>query len=427
MKNQRMTNLAAGVCLLSSVIIAAAESPSPVSLSAVFRVGAEEGDIRGLDNRALQAGVDYLASLGGGTLLVAPGQYQMRNALVLRSGVNVRGVPGKTILAACDGAETRLAADGDCNERQITLADSSGFRVGDGVSIQDSRKGGFEVTTATLTEQLDARTFRISAPLYLDYMVSDKASARLVFPLVGGWNVTNVVLEGLTIEGNRAHSQPLNGCRGGGIYLFECGQVTIRNCTVREYYGDGISFQVSQNVTVEDCHSENNAGLGLHPGSGSQHPIVRRNTSTGNGSDGLFVCWRVKYGVFEDNQICQNRGAGISIGHKDSDNVFRDNAIKSNAGAGILFREESEAMGAHRNLFEKNVVLDNGLAEHGKRETAPVVIRGVHNDLQFRNNTIGYSNPASAGTAGISLSPSSHGLRADENHFENVSKEVATP
>ena len=300
----------------------------------------------------------------------------MRNALTLRSGVHVVGVPGQTILAACDGLESPLAADGDCNERQITLQNPAGFRVGDGVSVQDQRKNGFEVTTATLVEQLDARTFRISAPLYLDYMVSDKASARLTFPVVGGWNVTNAIVEGLTIEGNRAHAQPLNGCRGGGIYLFESADVAIRHCTVQNYNGDGISFQVSQRIVVEDCQVENNAGLGLHPGSGSQNPVVRRNVSLRNGSDGLFVCWRVKHGVFEGNEIRENGGAGISIGHKDSDNVFRKNEVTANARSGVPFRSETEAMGAHRNVFENNVILDNGLGADGKLRAEPILIQG---------------------------------------------------
>ena len=154
---------------------------------ATVRVGTDAGDFRGNDQRVLQAAVDYVARLGGGTVSIGPGRYEMRNALNLRSGVHVVGVPGQTILAACDGLESPLAADGDCNERQITLQNPAGFRVGDGVSVQDQRKNGFEVTTATLVEQLDARTFRISAPLYLDYMVSDKASARLTFrSWVGG-------------------------------------------------------------------------------------------------------------------------------------------------------------------------------------------------------------------------------------------------
>lgn len=413
--------------ILALIVLLAAfpVSASPALGKAHIRVGIDQGDFRGADNRVLQAAVDYVAALGGGTVAIGPGRFVMRNALFLRNSVAVTGEPGKTILAACDGLESPLAMDGDCNERQITLANPEGFRVGDGVSVQDKRKGGFEVTTATLTEQIDARTFRISAPLYLDYMVADKANARLVFPVVGGWQVTNAVLAGITIEGNRAKAQPLNGCRGGGIYLFECADIVIRNCTIREYNGDGVSFQVSQRVTVEDCLSENNAGLGLHPGSGSQHPIVRNNESVGNDSDGLFVCWRVKHGLFEGNAMRDNRGAGISIGHKDSDNLFRRNTITANRQAGILFRNESEAMGAHRNVFEGNVILDNGLTPEGKQDSEPIVMRGTHQDVQFRANTIGYSKSPGSTRAAILASPTSTGLRAEGNSLKNISEEIA--
>lgn len=392
---------------------------------AQVHVGVDEGELRGSDQRALQAAVDYVASLGGGTVTIGPGEYQMRNALTLRSGVNLKGVPGRTVLFACDGAESRLSADGDCNERQISLETPDAFRIGDGVSIQDQRKGGFEVTTATLTEQLDRNTFRISAPLYLDYMVSDRASARLVFPVIGGWNVTNVVVEGITVDGNRTRTQPLNGCRGGGIYLFESADITFRNCTVRKYNGDGISFQVSQRIVVEDCRAENNAGLGLHPGSGSQFPVVRRNYSINNDSDGLFVCWRVKHGLFEDNDLRGNKGSGISIGHKDSDNLFRKNSIIANAKAGILFRPETEAMGAHRNVFENNTIIDNGLTDAGTVDTVPIAIRGVHRDLQFRKNVIGYSKPTDGNPSAVVANPGSTGLRLEENEFRHVGAQVA--
>ncbi len=342
---------------------AAADDRGPGS--ALIHVGIDAGDIRGSDQRALQAAVDQVADLGGGTVFIGPGRYMMRNALRLRDHVTIRGVPGQTILAACDGAESRLSCDGDCNERQVTLDDPAAFHVGDGVSIQDEHLGGgFTVTTATLTARLDDHTFAISAPLYLDYMVAHRATARIAFPIVGGWGVRDAAVAGLTIAGNRARRGPLDGCRGGGIYCFECENITIRDCVVRDYNGDGISFQVSQRVTVENCTAEGNAGLGLHPGSGSQHPTVRNNRSTGNGGDGLFVCWRVKYGEFSGNEVRDNKGAGISIGHKDSDNVFRDNVIEGNGGTGVLFRNETEAMGAHRNVFESNRIVDNGRA-HG--------------------------------------------------------------
>lgn len=414
------------VCLASAVAFptsAGAASPT----RAEIRVGIDEGDIRGSDHRALQAAVDYVAGLGGGTVYIGPGRYEMRNALKLRDNVTIVGVPEKSVLVACDGFSTPLAADGDCNERQITVADPSGFRIGDGISVQCRRTGGgFAVTTATIVSQSAPDTFQISHPLYLDYMVRDNATAKLAFPVVGGWNIKNAVVEGLTIDGNREKAEYLNGCRGGGIFLFECEQVVIRNCIVRNYNGDGVSFQVSQHITVEDCLVENHFGLGLHPGSGSQHPIIRRNRSIGNGQDGLYVCWRVKHGLFEENEIRGNKRVGISIGHKDSDNVFRRNIVIGNDGAGLLFRNETEAMGAHRNVFEHNRILDNARSASGGGQRAAVVIQGTHHDLVFRDNVIGNSEPGSGPKVGILLSPDSKNLTAAESQFQNVEKAIET-
>jgi parallel beta-helix repeat protein len=230
--------------------------------------------------------------------------------------------------------------------------------------------------------------------------------------VVGGWDVRDVLVEGLTIDGNRSRAEYVDGCRAGGIYLFQCEGVTIRNCAVRDYNGDGISFQVSAGVTVEDCMCENNAGLGLHPGSGSQRPVVRRNRSAGNGRDGLYVCWRVKHGLFEDNDLRGNKGAGVSIGHKDTDNLFRSNRITGNGGPGVLFRPESEAMGAHRNVFENNRILDNGPA-------GAVVVLGHHHDLVFRRNTLGRTQSPAAG-AGIVVSKNARGLQDVDNEFPHV-------
>jgi parallel beta-helix repeat protein len=412
----------AGAAVLGGGSLPAAEPAAPPA-GAEVRVGIDAGDLRGADHRALQAAVDYVAGLGGGTVHVGPGRYAMRNALTLRDNVRVVGVPGQTVFVACDGCSTPLAADGDCNQREITVADPARFRVGDGVAVLDKRAGGgFGVTTATLTAQVGPNVFRISRPLYFDYLMAQQAVARLAFPVVGGWQVKHAAVEGLTIEGNRAKAEPLDGCRGGGIYLFECEDMAIRNCTVRGYNGDGISFQVSQGVTVEGCQLEDNAGHGLHPGSGSQRPVVRHNRSTGNGRDGLFVCWRVRHGLFEDNTLQGNRQSGVCIGHKDSDNLFRGNRILGNDDAGITFRNETEPMGAHRNRFEKNVVLDNGGSESA---AAAVVIRGEHHDLVFRENVIGFSQPRPGPTVGIRAAATAKGLSADENDFRNVATPVA--
>jgi hypothetical protein len=79
-------------------------------------------------------------------------------------------------------------------------------------------------------------------------MVSRRGSARIAFPVVGGWGISDAAVEGLTVEGNRAKRGGLDGCRGGEIYLFDCADVAIRDCAERDYHGDGISLQVSLNA-----------------------------------------------------------------------------------------------------------------------------------------------------------------------------------
>src|SRR5688500_7776311 len=59
-------------------------------------VGIRDADLGGTDNRALQAGVDYIAALGGGVVEIGPGEYVMRDSLHLRSFVTVRGTSGQT-------------------------------------------------------------------------------------------------------------------------------------------------------------------------------------------------------------------------------------------------------------------------------------------------------------------------------------------
>ena len=126
-----------------------------------------------------------------------------------------------------------------------------------------------------------------------DCMVRNNAQAATVFPVVSGRDIQEAVVENLVIIGNKANNVSLNGCRGAGIYLFRGHGTTIKNCQVESYHGDGISFQQSNDVVIEGCQSIGNAALGLHPGSGSQRPIVRNCIARRNGTDGLFLCWRV--------------------------------------------------------------------------------------------------------------------------------------
>lgn len=361
-------------------------------------VGTDRGDIIGKDNRALQAAVDYIAALGGGVVQIAPGEYLMHDSLHLRSHVTVKGTEGKTTLRKAAGSTSPLALDGDFGEQQITLINADGFEVGYGVAIRDDRAGGFHTTVARITGR-NGNTFSIDKPLMADCMVGNNAKAATVFGVVSGYNIEGARIENLIIEGNRSANPPLNGCRGAGIFLYRAFGTVIKNCVVKSYNGDGISFQQSNDVTVANCISQDNASLGIHPGSGSQRPTVRNCIARRNGTDGLFLCWRVRHGVFEHNVLESNGRFGISIGHKDSDNLLTNNIVRLNAKNGIFFRNESLPMAPHRNRLIGNIIENNGTIEPG----AGIRIRGYATDLFFEGNTIRDTRKGDAQTQHIGI------------------------
>lgn len=395
MKTAQFLSLTALILLTATVTLTAASLVSPDALQlpramhtpmkerARVTVGLRTGDITGADNRALQAAVDYVAGLGGGVVEIGPGEFLMRDSLHLRPHVTVRGTPQKTVLRKAQSVASPLKLDGDYGEEQFTVEKPAGFAVGDGVAIGDKNSGGFHTTVARITGR-SGNTFSISLPLNADCMVSAGAQAATVFPVISGYHVEGARVEDLTIEGNKGENVALNGCRGGGIFLYRCAGAVIERCTVRNYHGDGISFQQCNDVAVLACVSEGNAGLGLHPGSGSQRPVVRGCIARHNGEDGLFLCWRVKQGVFEENILEGNGRFGISIGHKDTDNLLRKNQVRGNREDGIFFRNETEGMAGHRNRVEENVIENNGT----KGEVAGIRVRGETRDLIFKDNII---------------------------------------
>ena len=173
-------------------------------------VGQSGADIVGSDHRALQAAVDYVAALGGGTVEIGPGTYEMRDSLHLRPHVTVRGLKGQTILRKADAVSSPLGCDGDFGEEQITVKDPTGFEVGCGVAIWDKNSGGFHTTVARITGR-NGSTFSLDKPLNADCMAGNSATAATVFPVVSGYDLEGCRLEGLTIDGNKQRNPHLDG------------------------------------------------------------------------------------------------------------------------------------------------------------------------------------------------------------------------
>jgi hypothetical protein len=327
-------------------------------------VGPRGGDLQGASEKVIQAAVDHVAQHGGGTVRILPGTFRVRNAIYLPSRIRLLGSGSESILIKEPSVTTKLAASSDWYDQEVTLADSRGFQVGDGVCFRAKNPdtGGPVVIKRTLVARSGNR-FKLDKSLRENLWVEKgEPTASTLFPLISGENISDVVIENVTLDGNKANNENLDGNYAGCIFAQDCNRLTFRGVIARNNNGDGISWQICHDVLVENCQSHDHAGLGLHPGSGSQRPIMRNNQVRRN-DIGIFFCWGVRFGLAEHNTIEDIRSSGISIGHRDTDNLVRDNTIVRSGKVGILFRDELKEFGPHRNRCENNRILDSGPAD----------------------------------------------------------------
>ena len=234
--------------------------------------------------------------------------------------------------------------------------------MGDGVFItaKNTNNGDAVHVKRTLVANKGNR-FKLNDGLRKNIWLTGKPKATSVFPLLTSEYSADVLIENLVLDGNRANNVNMNGNYGGCIFLQDCKRYTMRGVTTRNYNGDGISFKICHVVIVENCKSHGNADLGVHPGSGSQRSLIRKNHLFDN-SIGIFWCWGVRYGLAENNFIKSNKDYGISIGHCDTDNTMRDNDVIDSGKVGILFRNDTRGRDfwANRNLITKNRISNSG-------------------------------------------------------------------
>ena len=256
-------------------------------------VGPAKADLVGTSDRVIQAAVDTIARRGGGTVQLLPGTYTLRNAVFLPSKIRLLGSGPESIITKIPSETVALADDSNWFDQEITLAEAKGFRVGDGVLIraENPHNNGTDYIKRTLVARSGKR-FKLSDGLRENVWLAGKPTCSSLFPLLTSENTADVVIENLTLDGNGANNENLNGNYAGCIFLQDCNRYTIRKVEARNYNGDGISFQVCHDVVIDECHCHDNTDLGVHPGSGSQRPLDPQFADGGQQHRPLLVLGR---------------------------------------------------------------------------------------------------------------------------------------
>ncbi len=348
-------------------------------------VGPTKADLVGTTDRVIQAAVDYVARLGGGTVRVLPGRYRMRNSVFLQSKVRILGSGTDSLLVKEPSATTKLTVDGDHWDQEVTLADPRCFQVGDGVRLvsKDPYGKGTNIIQRTLIAASGNR-FKLDRRLEERFHLDGDPQIATNYALLQCTKVADVIIESLAIDGNKTQNQMLDGGAfdDGSIRLDESNRVTIRDVTVRDFYCDGIVWGISHDVVVLNCHVHDGTRFALHSGSGSQRSIVRANRMRLS-AEGIYFCWGAQHGLYEKNVI-EDCTFGMTFGHSDSDNLIRDNEIRRSGEAGIRFRGGNKTFAPHRNRIERNRIVDSGpekgIAIDINGETEGVVL--IKNELR---------------------------------------------
>ena len=290
-----------------------------------------------------------------------------------------------TYIHKVDGFRTNFIIDADYGMLKVTVKDPLGFAVGMGIQLYDDHwADNWDVTTARITG-IDGQVLYIDTYLVRDYQAGMNGFVSNSCAIVEGVEVENVRIADFMVDGNSSKNERINGCRAGGIYLHKFRNVLVENVCVQNFNGDAFSWQISENITVRNCEAAYGAYIGFHPGTGSDSSRIENCRSHHNGTDGIFLCWRVQNGVFQHNEVYANRQYGISIGHKDTDNIFENNHIYENLCHGVYFRNNNEENSGHRNAFRANTIENNGLQ---KSEAYGFYIGGHTHDILVKGNTI---------------------------------------
>ncbi len=188
-------------------------------------VGQSKADLIGKDDRVLQAAVDYVARMGGGTVRILPGTYTLRAAVQLPSSIRLIGSKDETILTRGPSERVALAADSDWYDQEVTLSQTGGLRVGDSVVFQ--AKNPHSQGEIVIKRRLVARSgnrFKLDDGLRENLWLSGTPTCASLFPLLTSERTSDVSIEDwcwMAIE------QTLKTLTAITAAVFSCKTVTV--------------------------------------------------------------------------------------------------------------------------------------------------------------------------------------------------------
>lgn len=309
----------------------------------------------------IQEAIDALPRQGG-EVYVPPGTYLIRRSIRVPSRVTLRGAGAATVLVRPAEVRSKITAFADAGTTEVQAEDPSGFEVGADASFYTDRMHGWHSTTAHIVA-IEGNTVTLGRGLNKPLDPAENAAMINYFPMITAEHQRNVTIRDLCIDGGMG--RPNRGVMDftwAAIHLYDCVDVRVEGCRVRNWPCDGISVQAGRGATIVGNMVENCRGHGMHPGTGLTDSVWTGNISRDNTGDGLFFCMGVRHSVVSNNVLANNEGAGIGHvgGGGDRYNVVSNNTCVGNGRWGIQVFDGSD------NVITGNLCLNNSRLHPGQ-------------------------------------------------------------
>ncbi|MGE8553814.1 MAG: right-handed parallel beta-helix repeat-containing protein [Chryseobacterium jejuense] len=217
----------------------------------------------------------------------------------------------------------------------------------------------------------------ISFILGPDVTLAQEPTSEKQYNIIRVFDKKNVVIEGGQIIGDRNDHQGINGEWGYGIAISGGANITIKNITIKNLWGDGINLQcvnykdrdvLPNNIKIQNVISTNNRRQGMSIEGGTNITVSSSEFSKSNGTQpesGVNIePWYHKAIVdnvkFENCKFVDNNHAGLIGGGNAkisnievSNSEFRNNKISGSSGGQCTFYRENSNINVKNCSFFK--------------------------------------------------------------------------
>ncbi len=326
----------------------------------------------------IQEAVDALGP-SGGVVTIPPGEYLLRQAIRIRSGVTLQGAGEKTILRKNKQVGSKLTAVTVGTKAQVE--DATGFHEGDELGFFDRTTVGW-LHGQAIVKGVQGNELLLSKNPGGKFDPANGGAVINYFPAISGRDVSKVVLKDLTIDGRaeenpgpaavseRAPGKPPElGFQFAAVDLIRVADSRVENVRVKGWPADGISVQGKVSVqgkyrgnVVTKCFVENCRGPGFHAGGRLQDSEFSENEARGNLGDGFYFCAWVTRVTVRNNKFIGNKGSGVGgLGDgDDKENVVEHNFCARNGTNGISLWNGAS------NTVRNNICINNSQREPGR-------------------------------------------------------------